>query len=217
MNFLLISVFVSASVFGQQGLTDSVIGGRKSPDGLEELTCDLPGEQHLINVGGKDGAGLCVFTSIENAGHWQNVDSVRGFQKKMTLEAGGGYPSKTEKMMSKYCADAQYIQYSGNDMSLIYMALNTGRMPSVTYGYSPRYGKSRIQHMVNIVHLSERWACVLDNNFPGQENYEWMKPEEFKKRWVMGGGGWAVFLLAPPPPPVPLNLVSYEARPPKNL
>lgn len=208
---------IGQEALGEEGLGDSVVGGRKSPDGLEELACDLPSGQHLINVGGKDGRGLCVFTSIEHAGRWQNVDSVLGFQKKMTLEQGGGYPSKTDKMMAKYCGNAQYVQYSGNDMSLIYLSLNTGRMPAVTYGYSPRYGSGRIAHMVNIVHLSERWACVLDNNFPGELQYEWMAPEEFKKRWISGGGGWAVFLLAPPPPPAPKNQVSYEAMPPKNV
>ena len=195
----------------------STEGGRTSPDGTEEIQVDLPGEQQLKNVGGKDGAGLCVFTSIEHSGRWQNVDSVLGFQKKMTLEAGGGYPSKTEKMMEKYCADAQYLQYEGNDPALIKLSLATGRMPAVTYGYSPRYGRAKIAHMVNIVHLSQKWAAILDNNFPGENKYEWMSPEEFKNRWISGGGGWAVFLLAPPPPPAPANQVSYAARPPAKV
>jgi len=195
----------------------SVEGGRTSPDGTEEIQIDLPGSEHLKNTGGRDGAGLCVFTSVEHSGRWQNVESVVGFQKKMTKEQGGGYPSKLEKMMSKYCDGAQFLQYEGNDPALIRLALATGRMPAVTYGYSPRYGSGKIAHMVNIAHLSDKWAAILDNNFPGENRYEWMSPEEFRKRWISGGGGWAVFLLAPPPPPVPANAdnkkeVVYGAR-----
>ena len=198
MNLFLYILFFS------QIEASSVEGGRTSPDGSEEIQIDLPGSMQMKNTGGRDGAGLCVFTSIEHAGRWQNVDSILGLQQKMTREQGGGYPSKVEKMLSKYCDGAQYLQYEGSDPSLIKLALTTGRMPSVTYGYSPRYS-GKIAHMVNAAHLTERWAAILDNNFPGENKYEWMSPAEFRKRWISGGGGWAVVLLAPPPPPLPVN------------
>lgn len=197
------NLFLYLLFFSQIEAT-SVEGGRTSPDGSEEIQIDLPGTQQMKNTGGKDGAGLCVFTSIEHSGRWQNVDSILGLQTKMTKEQGGGYPSKVEKMLAKYCDGAQYLQYEGNDPALIKLALTTGRMPSVTYGYSPRYS-GKIAHMVNAAHLTEKWAAILDNNFPGETKYEWMSPVEFKKRWISGGGGWAVVLLAPPPPPMPYN------------
>ncbi len=197
------NLFLWLLLFNQIEAT-SVEGGRTSPDGAEEIQIDLPGSQQMKNTGGRDGAGLCVFTSIEHAGRWQNVDSILGLQQKMTREQGGGYPSKVEKMLAKYCDGAQYLQYEGSDPALIKLALTTGRMPSVTYGYSPRYS-GKIAHMVNAVHLSDKWAAILDNNFPGETKYEWMSPSEFKKRWVSGGGGWAVVVIAPPPPPMPYN------------
>ncbi len=197
------NLFLWLLLFNQIEAT-SVEGGRTSPDGAEEIQIDLPGSQQMKNTGGRDGAGLCVFTSIEHAGRWQNVDSILGLQQKMTREQGGGYPSKVEKMLAKYCDGAQYLQYEGSDPALIKLALTTGRMPSVTYGYSPRY-TGKIAHMVNAVHLTEKWAAILDNNFPGETKYEWMSPAEFKKRWVSGGGGWAVVVIAPPPPPMPVN------------
>ena len=197
------NLFLALLLFSQIEAT-SVEGGRTSPDGAEEIQIDLPGGQQMKNTGGKDGAGLCVFTSIEHSGRWQNVDSILGLQQKMTREQGGGYPSKVEKMLAKYCDGAQYLQYEGSDPALIKLALTTGRMPSVTYGYSPRYS-GKIAHMVNAVHLTEKWAAILDNNFPGDTKYEWMTPAEFKKRWVSGGGGWCVVVLAPPPPPMPIN------------
>jgi hypothetical protein len=199
----MMNLFLWLLLFNQIEAT-SVEGGRTSPDGAEEIQIDLPGSQQMKNTGGRDGAGLCVFTSIEHAGRWQNVDSILGLQQKMTREQGGGYPSKVEKMLAKYCDGAQYLQYEGSDPALIKLALTTGRMPSVTYGYSPRY-TGKIAHMVNAVHLTEKWAAILDNNFPGETKYEWMSPAEFKKRWVSGGGGWAVVVIAPPPPPMPVN------------
>lgn len=183
---------------------DSQVGGRTSPDGAEQIQIDLPGKEQLKNVGGRDGAGLCVFTSLEHSGRWQNVEQLTGFQSKMKKEEGGGWPEKVDKMVSKYAPGITYLQYQGNDPTLLKLALKTGRMPAVTYGYSPRYGGSgRIAHMVNLVHFSDKWTAVLDNNFPGENNYEWMAPVEFVRRWKLGGGGWAVFLLAPPPPPAP--------------
>lgn len=181
---------------------DSQIGGRTSPDGIEALVCDLPALEHMKNTGGSDGAGLCVFTSVEHCARWQNEESLRGFQQKMRKEPGGGYPEKLDRMMARYCPNTAYLQYTGADSSLLKLALHTGRMPAVTYGFSPRYG-NRIAHMVNLVHFSDRWACILDNNFPGEDKYEWMKPAEFERRWTLGNGGWAVFLLNPPPPPIP--------------
>ena len=166
----------------------------------------------MKNTGGTDGAGLCVFTSIEIAGHWDHAEELRGFQSKMTKEAGGGYPDKVDAMLTKYAPSVQYIQYSGNDPSLIKLALKTGRMVCVTYGYSPRYGGSgKISHMVDCVHLTDKWAAVLDNNFPGESQYEWMAPDEFLYRWKLGGGGWIVVVLSgSPPPPIPVNTTSED-------
>jgi hypothetical protein len=68
----------------------SQVGGRTSPDGKEELAINLPGGEHLKNTGGRDGAGLCVFTSIELAGPWKNVAAIDGLQKMMKQKPGGG-------------------------------------------------------------------------------------------------------------------------------
>ena len=182
----------------------ATIGGPTGPDGTE-VACDLPALEHIKNVGGRDGAGLCVFTSIEHSGRWQNCEGLRGFQAKMRSELGGGYPEKVDHMMRKYIPEAKYIQYSGNDPAVLDLAIKTGRMPAVTYGYSERYG-GRVAHMVNLVHIDEKVACILDNNFIGADRLEWMSRGEFLRRWKLDGGGWAVVVLNPPPPPVPANM-----------
>jgi hypothetical protein len=182
------------------------VGGPVSPDGKTEIQCDLPVAQRTKNVGGTDGAGLCVFSSIGHAARWQNEKRLVDFQEKMKKEPGGGYPEKVDRMIAKYGKGTQYIQYEGKDPTLLKLALKTGRMPSVTYdGHDPHYGMhSYIAHMVNLVYLDDAQACILDNNFIGDNDFVWMTTKEFYDRWT-GDGGWAVVLLAPPPPPVPKN------------
>lgn len=169
-----------------------------------EIATDLPPSQHLKNTGGSDGAGLCVFTSIDHAARWQNVEPLIGFRDYMTHYPGGGYPQKVDQYIPKKAGgkDVEYVQFTDGNTEPLYLALHTNRMPCITYGYSPRYG-GNISHMVNLVYLDEKWACILDNNFPG--TYEWVEHKEFLRRWKMGGGGWSVVLLNPGAPPVPHN------------
>lgn len=173
------------------------------------LQCDLPGSQHLKNTGGSDGAGLCVFTSIDMASRWQNVLSTQGFRDYMTKFPGGGYPQKVDEYIKKICKEKncdvpQYTQITDGNMDVLDLALRTNRIACVTYGYSPRYGQ-KINHMVCLVHLDEKYACILDNNFPGEDKYEWITRADFKERWLMQSGGWGFIFLDPPPPPIPVN------------
>jgi len=178
------------------------VGGPVSPDGHTEVQCDLPVSQRTKNVGGRDGAGLCVFSSIGHAARWQNENRLVDFQKEMIQEPGGGYPEKVDRMIAKYGKGTPYLQYEGHDPTILKLALRTGRMPSVTYdGHDPHY-RGSIAHMVNLIYLDDQQACILDNNFIGENELVWMSAQEFIGRWT-GDGGWAVILLAPPPPPPP--------------
>jgi hypothetical protein len=182
------------------------IGGPTAPDGKSEVTCDLPVDQRTKNVGGRDGAGLCVFSSIGHSARWQHSGALEDFQKDMRQERGGGYPEKVDAMITKYGPGTPYLQYEGKDPSILQEALDSGRMPAVTYnGHDPHYGNHSIAHMVNLIYLDNQWACVLDNNFVGANDLTWLSRAEFLQRWTGGQSGWAVVLLAPPPPPVPHN------------
>lgn len=179
------------------------LGGPVGPDGKTEVTCDFPVSERMRNTGGRDGAGLCVFTSVQNAARYQNEVRLVNFQADMRKEPGGGYPQKLDAMIARYGKGTPYLQYEGKDPAVLRAALATGRMPSVTYnGHDPHY-RGSIAHMVNLVHLDERWAVVLDNNFTGDQELVWLTPGDFLQRWRGNGGGWAVVLLTPPPPPVP--------------
>lgn len=178
-----------------------VEGSKTSPDGTTEVACDLPASEKKKNVGGRDGAGLCVFTSIEYSARWQNERRLFDFQKCMRQEPGGGYPTKVDAMIKKYAPGVAYIQSTSNDYELVKAAIRSGRMPAVTYnGHDPHY-RGRIAHMVSLAHADDKWVSVTDNNYPGDNQHVWLSPADFKQRW----DGWAVYLLSPPPPPPPRN------------
>jgi hypothetical protein len=179
--------------------------GKVSPDGKEEIAVDLPESEKKRNVGGRDGAGLCVFTSIEYAARWQNERRLIDLQARMKREPGGGYPDKVAAMIKKYGAGSPYVQYEGNDASILKAALRSGRMPCVTYNGHDCHYNGTIAHMVTLVHLSDRWACIGDNNFTKDNQYVWMTPNQFLQRWRGNQQGWCVVLLHAPPPPVPHN------------
>lgn len=182
-----------------------VEGGKVSPDGSVELTCDLPQEEKKRNVGGRDGAGLCVFTSIEYAGRYQNEPELLNFQENMRKELGGGDPEKVDKMMRKYAPNVKYLQHTGGDPEILKLAIKNGRGPCVTYDGNDVHYRGSIAHMVWLPHFDDKWACVSDNNFTKDDQFVWMSPDEFVKRWRGNGGGWCVILLKGPPPPVPHN------------
>lgn len=178
----------------------------------KQVTVDLVARMHLKNKGGSDGAGLCVFTSVNHSSEYGNCDELRGLRDYMTRFPGGGYPEKLDKVIKAYCDSRSmkvppYLQHTGGDVAFLKECLAAGRMPSVTYGGADGvYYRGDIYHMVNLVYLDDKVAAILDNNFPGQ--YLWMDVGFFLNRWRFGSGGWAVVVLTPPPPPPPSNSIT---------
>jgi hypothetical protein len=126
---------------------------------------------------------------------------------------GGAYSGSVERYLPEmarsrgYSEPPAFINYEGNNLELLRAACAGGRMPAVTYCYSPsgRYGGKTIAHMVSLLHLDDKYAAILDNNFPGANSIEWLTIDEFRRTYTGLGGGWAVILLSPPPPPPPRN------------
>jgi hypothetical protein len=177
------------------------LGGAVSPDGKTTVQIDLPKALRHHNTTGVDGYGLCVFWSITHAARWQQEGPLLDFAVLMEKERGGGWPEKVDKMIAKYAATVDYLQYIGRDAIVLTASLKSNRLPSVTYcGRDPHY-RGTIAHMVNLVHLDDQWACILDNNYIGENDLVWMTPSEFFERWRGKGSGWAVVLLKEPPDP----------------
>lgn len=195
---------------GNASVEAITLGGTTAPNG-KPVQIDFPLSQHITNIGSHaDGAGMCVMSSIEMAARWQNLELLRGLRDWCAKQPGGGYPSKVDKQLKEYFSKIgehyvhpDYVQYEGTDMSILRLALRTGRFPAVTYAGRDRVRyQSTIAHMVCLCHLDDEIAGIWDNNgTPGE--IIWMSADEFKTRWVDGGTGWAFVWIAPPPPPVP--------------
>jgi len=80
----------------------SVVAGREYQG--ETLTVDLPANQHIKNIGSRiDGAGMCVFTSVEMAANWSGLAGWRGFCDWCAQHyPGGGYPQKLDSLIRAY-------------------------------------------------------------------------------------------------------------------
>ncbi len=180
-------------------------------EGLE-LTVDLPEGEHIKNIGSfKDGAGMCVMSSIEMAARWQGLDQLRGLRDWCAKEPGGASPGKVDRQLAAFFKEKglkpiPYMQYEGKSPEKIMELIDkTGRMACITYGYSPRYGGA-IAHMVCSPLYRKGFGVVLDNNYIGEKNYEWMPADELVNRMKAGGGSaWVFVWLTPGPPPLPKN------------
>ncbi len=188
----------------------------------ESITCDLPGSQQMKNIGSKiptidrrgnkEYAGLCVFTSIEMAARYAGLEQMRGFRDWVSTKyEGGGWPEKVDEVLAAYFKEKNlhaipYVQYEGKSPEIILdLCEKTGRMAGITYGYSPRYGTS-IQHMTNSVMFRNDFGVVLDNNFPGEDKYEWITRKEFIRRTIHPNTtAWIFVWMHPGPPPSPKN------------
>lgn len=194
-----------------------------SIEALSEGTDDgaalrLPLELRKKNIGSPypDGPGCCVFRSLDHAARYQNVPALFAFPEWMVDRGvrGGGWPQKVSELIPRICRDRglpapAYLQHTNGDLELLYAAIKSGRMPSITYaGRDMHYGNVRVRHMVNPIHLdppdaSPRRAAILDNNFVGERQIVWMTAAELRDRWLDMDGGWAIVLLGPSPPPRP--------------
>ena len=188
------------------------VGGKLSPDGTE-IQIDLPGSQHKANISSR-GLGCCVFRSLDHAAKWCDEPALFGMPEWMVSKGipGGGYPEKVDKLIPQIAKDRglptpEYVQIQGDDIEILKTALASGRMVCITYSYSAtgRYGGQRIAHMVNAVHGDDKYFAILDNNYIGENNYEWNDIGSFRKTYSPRGDGWAVILLKHGPPPPPRN------------
>jgi hypothetical protein len=182
-------------------------------DGVSVAT-DMPFERFILrrNVGGSDGAGLCVYASSLNAADWvANRELWPAFWQWLQKRPGGSYPEKFARDIAAFCkekgiAEPLYVQSTANDVAFLEEASDARVMLGVTYsGEDGVLYRQKISHMVNLVYFSRKThrAAIVCNNFP--DKILWMTDEEFLKRW----SGWALAWLAPPPPPVP----TLEAAP----
>lgn len=186
----------------------ATVGGRTFQG--EELSADLPGGEQLKNVGSrKDGLGMCVMSSIEMAARWQGLEALRGLRDWCAREGGGAYPSKVDDQLKRFCAAQgvplpRYVQAeTGSPEEILELLDRTRRLACITYGTGERYAGRTIAHMTCCPKFSGRYGVCLDNNFPGDQSYEWMARAELLRRIKHPAGRAWVFAWLDGAPPLP--------------
>ncbi len=203
---------------------------RPTPDlpGGKTIQLPLPAVEHMQNVGGSDGAGLCVYTSVTLAAKWQNIGEAYQLRKFAEGRPGGSYPEKLAADLKTYAGRynvtlPNYVQHTGGDDAFLDLCMRTRRMPGITYAGADDFYDGPILHMVNLANLDEQHGTIQDNNRAGKWTtdsrrkilYRWKGLDDNGKDllvpvrqglrtiWVPAGGGWAFVWLSPPPPPRP--------------
>lgn len=198
-----------------------------APDG-QRAVIDIPANLHMQNVGGTDGAGLCVPTSVTVAAKWHNLPELYGFRKFAEGRPGGSYPEQLDADLKLYASRNRiklppFVQHTGGDDAFLDLLAATRRVGGITYAGVDGYYDSPVAHMVDLAHLDATRGAVIDNNRAG--NWVWMTRTQllnrwkgrydngksmlvpirdgFRTVWVPVGGGWAFAWLGPPAPPVP--------------
>lgn len=166
------------------------------------VDCDIPRALRIRNTGGSDGAGLCVWASLEMAASYQNCKELIGTFEWMKSQPGGGWPERVDRVMKERAPAVKYKQYMGKELEFIREGINSGRPVCVTMGTGELYGMQTISHMVICIAIDDVNAAIIDNNDP--DNIWWMPVEVFHERAMHPNAQlWAFYTLAPPPPPIP--------------
>lgn len=188
------------------------------PTGRQEVVTEAPvldgvhaqvplrPEYHFKNEGGRDGAGLCVISSVNSDGWYQDVpEFVDAKNSKVWRLAkrkdGGYYPAKLKDPFDEAGVVTAWIQAEGSAEELVPVIkhyLDLGIPVANTMAFSQRYispdlPTGEIHHMVQTLHLRDGLACLVDNNFPG--TFLWVTEAEYGRRLVDGQAGWIVVLL----------------------
>jgi hypothetical protein len=189
------------------------------PDG-KPIMLVLPASEHMSNVGGSDGAGLCVYTSVTLSAKWHNITGAYNLRKFAEGRPGGSYPEKLAADIKTYSTRyhvtlPNYVQHTGGDDAFLDLCMLTRRYPGITYSGKDDFYRGPIAHMVNLVSLDKAYGSIQDNNRAGKWTSD--TREKVLNRWkgrnddgspmrsgrFEVGGGWAFVWLAPPAPPVP--------------
>jgi hypothetical protein len=133
-------------------------------------------------------SGSCVHASMIALFRWQGRFGMADYWRRAY---GGG--ENPDGLVEKF--ERQKIRYAyvtNGDVSFLEWAVKTRRGCGVVVK-----GGS---HMVCLLALDDKYACLLDNN--RIEKFIWVPRESFLAEWK-ASDGWAVTILYPPAAPLP--------------
>ena len=154
----------------------------------ERPTVNLPEVLRQENWRGSKGEGSCVWASTISLLRWQGRDRAADWIRRNY--GNGEWPEHWAALADK--AGLRYAMTTDGDVQFLEWACRTRRGAAVTV-----MGGA---HCVNLVHLDDKWACLLDNNFP--DKFQWVPRETLLAEWK-ASHGWGLTVVYTPCPPLP--------------
>lgn len=166
------------------------IGGKLPPVIKEERpTVNLPAVLRQENWLGNRGEGSCVWASTISLLRWQGRYNTADWIRRNY--GNGEWPEHWAELADK--AGLRYAMTTDGDVEFLEWACRTRRGAGITVMGGV--------HMVNLVHLDDKWAALLDNN--ATSKYIWIPRETLIAEWK-ASHGWALTPVYAPCPPLPI-------------
>jgi hypothetical protein len=131
--------------------------------------------------------GSCVWASTISLLRWQGRTKTAEWVRKNL--GNGSWPENFAQQADK--AGIRYAMTTSGDVKFLEWACKTRRGAGVTV-----MGGA---HMVDLVHLDDKYACLLDNNSPNK--FIWVDRNSFLAEW-RASYGWALTPVYAPAAPM---------------
>lgn len=158
------------------------------PIKAERPTVNLPMLLRQKNWIGRAGQGSCTWASTISLLRWQGRYNTANWIRKNYGD--GEWPE--DWMQKAERIGLRYALVTNGDVSFLEWACRTRRGAAITV----MGGK----HMVDLVHLDDKWAALLDNNATAA--YIWVPRETLIAEWK-ASYGWALTPIYTPAAPLP--------------
>lgn len=154
----------------------------------ERPVVNIPLVLRQENWVGNQREGSCVHATMISLMRWQGRFNLANYWRK--TYGNGEWP---DDLAAKFDREKVRYAYTENgDVKFLEWACRTRRGCGITV-----MGGA---HMVALVHLDSKWACLLDNN--NVSKYKWVPREMLIAEWK-ASYGWAVTPIYTPAAPLP--------------
>jgi len=185
MKRLLVALVLCISLAGCEGDFNPVRPVKPAVN-KERPLVNIPMELRQENWIGSQREGSCVHATMISLMRWQGRPYLANKWRRMY--ANGEWP---DGLASKFDREGvRYAYTDKGDVKFLEWACRTRRGCGITV-----LGGA---HMVALVHLDDKWACILDNN--SIQVYKWIPRETLLAEWKASYGWSATVLYAPAAP-----------------
>jgi len=187
MKSLLVALVLCISLAGCEGNFNPVQPVKPAVN-KERPLVNIPMALRQENWIGSQREGSCVHATMISLMRWQG--RIHLANKWRRMYANGEWPTGLAFKFDR--EGVRYAYTDKGDVKFLEWASRTRRGCGITV-----MGGA---HMVALVHLDDKWACLLDNN--SISKYKWVPRETMIAEWK-ASHGWAVTPIYTPAAPKP--------------